>query len=493
MSGVPVSAVVSEERLLINGRLVAAASGEVYDNINPATEEVIGVAANAGQADMDAAIAAARQAFDATGWSTDLALRTRCLRQLQEGLMKHAEELRATIVAEVGCPVALTHIAQLDTPVEGIGWYTDLAERYAWETDLGIAEPAGMKSHRTLRREPIGVVGAITPWNFPMQINLAKLAPALAAGCTAVLKAAPDTPWTATLLGRIAAEETELPPGVLNVITSAGHEVGQQLAEDARVDMISFTGSTATGRKIVNASTGNLKKVFLELGGKSAHLVLDDADLATAAFGAAMQIMTHAGQGCAITTRFVLPRAKYDEGVDILVDMLKGIAYGDPTNPAHLMGPLVRESQRQRVLGYIRIGVDEGASIALGGGVPAHLPVGYYVEPTVLVNVDNASTVAQEEIFGPVLAVIAHDGDDDAIRIANDSSYGLSGAVTSADPDRAMAVARRIRTGTLMVNGGLYYSTDVPFGGYKTSGVGRESGVLGFEEYLEAKSIAVGV
>jgi aldehyde dehydrogenase (NAD+) len=487
------SAVVSDERLLIDGRLVPAQSGEVYNNVNPATEQVIGVAPDAGAPDMDAAIAAARRAFDTTDWSTDLALRVRCLRQLQAGLTKHADEIKAAIVAEVGCPVALTDGPQFGSPVEGIGWYADLAEGYQWETDLGEASPYGIRSRRTLRREPIGVVGAITPWNFPMQINLAKLAPALVAGCTAVLKAAPDTPWTATLLGRIAAEETEIPAGVLNVITAAGHEVGQQLAEDERVDMISFTGSTATGRRIVHAGAANLKKVFLELGGKSAFLVLDDADLGSAIFGAVMQIMTHAGQGCAITTRLVLPRERYDEGVDQLVEMMGGIAYGDPTNPAHLMGPLIRESQRQRVLGYIRTGVEEGAKVALGGGIPAHLPVGYYVEPTVLVDVDNSSTVAQEEIFGPVLAVIAHDGDDDAVRIANDSTYGLSGAVASADNDRAMAVARRIRTGTLMVNGGLYYSTDVPFGGYKTSGVGRESGLLGFEEYLEAKSIALGI
>jgi aldehyde dehydrogenase (NAD+) len=487
------SAVVSEERLLIDGRLVAAADGRVYDNVNPATEEVLGVTADAGHADMDAAIAAARAAFDTSGWADDVAFRVRCLRQLQEGLVKHADELRATIVAEVGSPVALTHIAQLDVPVAGIEWFANLAESYEWERSLGDAEPAGIPTRRILRREPIGVVGAITPWNFPMQINLAKVAPALAAGCTAVLKAAPDTPWTATLLGRIAAEETELPPGVLNVITSSANEVGQQLVEDPRVDMVSFTGSTATGRTIMAAAAPNLTKVFLELGGKSAFVVLDDADLGTAVFGAAMQIMTHAGQGCAITTRLLLPRARYDEGVDALVEMLSGIPYGDPTDPAHLMGPLIREGQRQRVLSYIRKGVDEGAKIALGGGVPAHLPVGYYVEPTVLTNVDNRATVAQEEIFGPVLAVIPHDGDDDAIRIANDSAYGLSGAVVSADEERALSVARRIRTGTLMVNGGLYYSADVPFGGYKASGIGRESGELGFEEYLEAKALALGI
>jgi aldehyde dehydrogenase (NAD+) len=482
----------SESRMLIGGQLVAARSGAVYDNVNPATEAVIGVTADGGPVDMDAAIAAAREAFDATSWSTDVALRVRCLRQLREGLDKHLEELRGAIIAEVGCPVALTGLAQLDAPVAGISWYADLAESYEWETDLGDASPFGLLSHRTLRREPIGVVGAITPWNFPMQINLAKIAPALAAGCTAILKPAPDTPWTATLLGRIAAEETEIPPGVLNIVTSAGNEVGQQLSEDPRVDMISFTGSTATGRKIVHSGAESLKKVFLELGGKSAHLVLEDADMGAAVFNAAMQIMSHAGQGCAITTRLLLPRSRYDEGVDALVEIIGSLPYGDPTDPSHMMGPLIRESQRQRVLGYIRTGVDEGAKIATGGGVPAHLPTGYYVEPTVLVNVENSATVAQEEIFGPVLAVIAHDGDDDAVRLANDSAYGLSGAVTSADPERAGAVARRIRTGTISVNGGMYYGVDVPFGGYKASGVGRESGRLGFEEYLEAKSMAFG-
>ncbi len=487
------SELMHERRMLIDGQLVEAQGSAVYDNVNPATERVIGVAADGSTDDMDSAIAAARRAFDATQWSTDLALRVRCLHQLHEAMVKHSDELRHTVVAEVGCPISLTRMAQLDTPVEGIAWVANLAERYDWEQDLGHAEPFGIATSRTLRREPFGVVGAITPWNFPMQINLAKVVPALAAGCTVVLKPAPDTPWTATLLGRIVAEETEIPPGVLNVVTSSRHEVGQQLAEDGRVDMVSFTGSTATGRKVVTASAGNLKKVFLELGGKSAHVVLDDADMGSAVFAAAMQIMTHAGQGCAITTRLVLPRARYDDGVDALVEVMRALPYGDPTDPAPLMGPLIREGQRRRVLGYIRRAVDEGARIALGGGIPDHLPVGYYVEPTVLVDVDNRSTVAQEEVFGPVLAVIPHEGDDDAVRIANESTYGLSGAVTSADTERAMAVARRIRTGTLSVNGGMYYGPDVPFGGYKTSGVGRESGVLGFEEYLEAKSIALGV
>ena len=481
-----------DERLLIDGRLTAATGGATFDNVNPATEEVIGVAADGTPADMDAAIGAARRAFDETTWSTDIDFRVRCLRQLQEAFVRHAEEIRPTTVAEVGCPVSLTTGPQLDTPVEGIGWVTDLLEGYEWEQDLGIASPYGMRSHRFVRREAIGVVGAITPWNFPHQINLAKVVPALAAGNTVVLKPAPDTPWCASILGRLAAEETDIPAGVLNVVTSSDHLVGAQLSEDPRVDLVSFTGSTATGRKVMVAGAATIKRVFLELGGKSAFIVLDDANLAAAAAGVAFQITSHAGQGCAITSRFVVPRALEAQAIEAVVEMIASFPYGDPTDPGNLMGPLVREGQRQRVLGYIEKGRAEGASVALGGGVPAHLPKGYYVEPTVLTGVGRKDTVAQEEIFGPVLAVIAHDGDDDAVAIANDSVYGLSGAVISGDIDRARGVAKRVRTGTIGVNGGLFYSPDVPFGGYRQSGIGREMGVAGFEEYLETKAIAEG-
>jgi aldehyde dehydrogenase (NAD+) len=481
-----------EERLLVDGTLRDAAGGATYDNVNPATEQAIGVAADGSHEDMDAAIAAARRAFDETSWSGDVEHRVRCLRQLHAALDAHREELRATCVAEVGSPVALTYSAQLDAPIDGVAWVADLGARYQWTSDLGEAEPFGVRSHRYVHREPVGVVGAITPWNFPMQINLAKVAPALAAGNTVVLKPAPDTPWCAALLGRLVTEETDIPPGVVNVVTSSRHEIGQQLAEDARVDLVSFTGSTATGRKVMAAATGNLKKVFLELGGKSAAVVLDDADIAHAAASTGMQVMTHSGQGCAITSRLVLPRDRYDEGVEAVVEAMSSMRYGDPTDPSNLMGPLVSERQRARVLGYITTGVDDGAKLALGGGVPAHLPVGYYVEPTVLTGVDPGATVAQEEIFGPVLVVLAHDGDDDAVAVANNSVYGLSGAVFSGSVDRARSVARRIRSGTVAVNGGIYYGADVPFGGYKQSGIGREMGVAGFEEYLETKTVAEG-
>lgn len=479
-----------DQRMLIDGRLVAADGGGTFPNLNPATEEVLGTTPDGTAADMDAAIGAARRAFDETSWSTDPAFRVRCLRQLQEALVKHSEELRSIIVAEAGAPVALTQGAQLDSPVQGLSWVADLAEDYSWVTDLGIAEPYGIRTHRYLQREPIGVVGAITPWNFPMQINLAKVGPALAAGNTVVVKPAPDTPWTATMLGRLAAEETDLPPGVLNVVTSSRHEIGQRLAEDERVDMISFTGSTEVGRKVMVAGAANITKVFLELGGKSALLALDDASMRAVVGNAAFQITTHAGQGCAILTRLVLPRERYDEGLDLLVETLRDWPYGDPTDPGTLMGPLISERQRRRVLGHIERGVAEGARIALGGGVPEHLPTGHYVEPTVLADVDPGSAVAQEEIFGPVIAVMAHDGDDDAVRIANNSRYGLSGMVISRSAERARAVANRVRTGTISVNGGLFYGPDVPFGGYRQSGIGRESGVAGFEEYLEIKSIA---
>jgi aldehyde dehydrogenase (NAD+) len=480
----------TEERMFIDGQLRPAESGQTFENVNPATEEVIGEAADGSERDMDGAISSARRAFDQTRWSTDLAFRVRCLRQLSEALGKFADQLRPTIVAEVGCPVLLTGGAQLDSPVASVSWVAQLAEGFEWESDLGQASPFGSRSHRYVRREPIGVVAAITPWNYPVQINLAKIVPALAAGNTVVLKPAPDTPWSASLLGRIVADHTDIPAGVFNVVTSSRHEVGAQLSSDPRVDMVSFTGSTATGRKIMAAAAPTVKKVFLELGGKSASIVLDDADMAAAAAAVAFQITSHSGQGCAITSRWVVPATRRDEALATLVETIEQIPYGDPTDPSNLMGPLVNETQRQRVLGYIEKGRQEGADVLLGGGIPPHLPRGYYVEPTVLAGIDRHSTVAQEEIFGPVLVVLTHDGDDDAVRIANDSIYGLSGAVISASNERARQVAHRLRTGTVGINGGVYYGADVPFGGYKQSGTGREMGRAGFEEYLEMKSIA---
>jgi aldehyde dehydrogenase (NAD+) len=347
-----------------------------------------------------------------------------------------------------------------------------------------------MRSTRWIRREPTGVVGAISPWNVPHQINLAKVGPALAAGCTVVLKPAPDTPWCATVLGRLVAEETDIPAGVLNVVTGADPRLGAPLARDARVDQVSFTGSTETGRTIMRNAADTVKRVFLELGGKSAFVVLDDADFGAACGTAAFMVCTHAGQGCAITTRLVVPRRRLDEAGEITAATMAALPAADPTDPGTTCGPLISARQRERVESYIRLGLEEGGTIVTGGGRPADQPRGFFVEPTLFTGLDNSSRLAQEEIFGPVLLVIPHDGDDDAVRIANDSIYGLSGSVWSGDRERAIGVANRIRSGTMSVNGGIWFSPDVPFGGYRQSGVGREMGVAGLEEYLETKSIA---
>jgi aldehyde dehydrogenase (NAD+) len=480
--------------LLVDGELVPAASGATFETCNPATEEVLGVAADAGPVDLDRAIGAARRAFDETGWSTDPALRARCLRQLRDAMQANADELRALTIAEVGAPRFLTTGAQLDAPVADLGWMADLAESYdGWKVDLGEASPMGMRSHRWALREAAGVVGAITPWNFPHQINLAKVGPALAAGCTVVLKPAPDTPWAATAMARLAATETDLPPGVLNVVTSTDHALGAQLGADPRVDLVSFTGSTATGRKVMASAAETLKRVFLELGGKSAFIVLDDADIGAACAMAAFTAATHAGQGCAITTRLLVPRARYDEAVDAAASTMAALAAGDPNDSGTICGPLISARQRDRVEEYLRLAVAEGGSFAAGGGRSPRFERGFFIDPTLVVGLDNSARVAREEIFGPVLVAIAHDGDDDAVRIANDSPYGLSGAVHSGDVERAWAVAAKVRTGTMSINGGVWYGGDVPFGGYKQSGIGREMGVAGFEEYLETKSIAEGI
>ena len=477
--------------LFIDGELVAGGAGR-YPTVNPATEEVLGTAADATTEDMSRALDAARRAFDTTAWSSDAALRVRCIRQLQQAMREHIEELREITMAEVGAPRMLTAMAQLEGPVSDLSFPADTAESYSWRTDLGVASPMGIATQRTVVREPVGVVAAITPWNFPHQINLAKIGPALAAGNTLVLKPAPDTPWCAAVLGELA-ERTDLPPGVLNIVTSNDHAVGAMLSSDPRVDMVSFTGSTATGRAVMAASAATIKKVFLELGGKSAFLVLDDADLAGACSMAGFTASMHAGQGCAITTRLVVPRARYDEAVQAAAATMSGIRPGDPNDPGTICGPVISARQRDRVQSYLDLAVAEGGTFACGGGRPADRERGFFIEPTVIAGLTNESRVAREEIFGPVLTVIAHDGDDDAVRIANDSPYGLSGSVFSADPERAAAVADRLRVGTVNVNGGVWYSADVPFGGYKQSGIGREMGVAGFEEYLELKVIATAV
>jgi aldehyde dehydrogenase (NAD+) len=475
---------------LIDGRLIGASNGATFENVNPATEEVLGTTVDGTKEDMERAIAAARRAFDETGWSRDHAFRAKCVGQLYDALAADKEQLRAIVVAEAGACVTLTGFMHVDEPIEMMKYWAAKAASYEYERAMSDITFLGAPQRRLLRREPAGVVGAITPWNVPLYLNIAKLGPALAAGCSVVLKPAPDTPWSATHLAKLAAERTDIPPGVLNIVASSDHLLGEMLSTDPRVDVVTFTGSTATGRRVMERASATVKKVFLELGGKSANVVLDDAKLAAVLPGAAMTCV-HGGQGCAITTRLLLPRSRYAEGMELVKAAFENWKYGDPTNPAHLQGPQISKKQQERVLAYIERGKREGAKCIVGGGVPKHLARGYYVEPTLFVDVDPKMTIAQEEIFGPVLAVIPFDDDADAVRIANDSIYGLSGAVHSASEERALAVARGIRTGTLSVNGGGWFHPDTPFGGYRQSGLGRENGELGFEEYLETKVIAL--
>lgn len=478
----------ADRRLLIDGRLVNAQ--QTFPSVNPATGDVIGHAPDAGTDEAQAAIAAARRAFDTTDWSTNVELRIRCLDQLHQALVDHAEELRALTIAEVGATRALTHGPQLDEPINIVRYYADLLRIYPMSEDLGQIESRGMQHHRWVEKEAAGVVGAIIAYNYPNQLALAKLPPALAAGCTVVLKAAPDTPLITLALGELIANHTDFPPGVVNVLSSSDPAVGAALTTSPDVDAITFTGSTATGRKIMAAASETVKRVFLELGGKSAVIMLDDADFAMASMFAAFSMVTHAGQGCALTSRLLVPKTHHDQIVELIAQHFANVRHGDPADPKTYMGPLINERQREKVDGMVQRAVAAGATLVTGG---QRLDPGYFYAPTLLTNVDPDSEIAQEEIFGPVLAVISFDDDDDAVRIANNSIYGLAGAVFSADQDRALAVARRIRTGSFSINGGNYFAADSPFGGFKQSGVGREMGVAGLEEFLERKTFAVPV
>jgi aldehyde dehydrogenase (NAD+) len=490
MSGQP--DVQFEKRMLIAGELVDGEAG-TFTNINPATEEVLGEVADGSRADMRRAIDAARRAFDETDWSTNRELRKRCLEQFQEALEAEKEALREELILEAGCPRAITYGPQLDAPLsDALRFPIKLIDEYPWETDLGDAfvSLTGQNTSRVVWREPVGVVGAIVPWNFPFEVSIHKLAQALATGNTVVLKPAPNTPFNATRMGRMLAESTDIPAGVVNVVTASDHFVGEELTLSPKVDLISFTGSTVVGKRIMEKGAATMKRLFLELGGKSATIVLEDADLGMAcAIGIAPCM--HAGQGCANPTRLLLPRSRYHEGVAMLKAMYENISPGDPQDPATLCGPVISDKQRQRILGFIRKGIDEGAACLVGGTEPpAGLDKGFFIRPTLFVDVDNKMTIAREEIFGPVLAVIPFDDEDDAVHIANDSMYGLAGNVMSGSVEHSIAVARRIRAGFIGLNGTAPYGADTPFGGYKASGVGRQNGVAGFDQYTEIKSVS---
>jgi aldehyde dehydrogenase (NAD+) len=475
--------------LLINGRLVQARSGQTFANVDPYRETEIGQTPDAGIEDVEAAVVAAQRAFEETSWSKDRAFRARCIGQLGEAMQRHLEELRDILVAEAGCPVFMTKAVQLEVPINGLTDWIELAETYAFERNLAPHPTMVPPNERLLIREPWGVVALITPYNYPIQQLCDKVGPALAAGNTVVLKPSPLTPWSANFVGKLVAEETDIPPGVFNVITTSDAAVSEALVAHPAVEMIHFTGSTAVGRRIMATAAERIKKVALELGGKSASIALEDADVEAVVRFNVARTTRHSGQACTNLTRLLLPRSKYELGLEIAAEVGPQIKWGDPRDPLTHMGPQISRMNQQRVLSYIDKALGEGGRLVTGGGVPEGAETGYFVEATVVADVHPDATIAQEEIFGPVLAVIPYDTEEEAVAIANNSIYGLSGAVWSASDERALAVAKRVRTGTMDINGATWFAPDSPFGGMKQSGIGREWGVAGFEEYLDTRVI----
>ncbi len=476
------------DRLFIGGDWVAPEGAGTIEVVSPATEEVVARVPDGTEADVDKAVAAARRAFDKGPWPRMTpAERAEILAKVAAQVTSEMDDIAEIITREMGSPITFSGMGQVLAPTMIFNYYADLAKTYAFdEVRTGVLNPQSL-----VTKEPVGVVGAIAPWNVPLFIAAAKLAPSLAAGCTVVYKPAPETPLDALRLAEIFAE-AGLPRGVLSVIP-AGRVVGEHLVTHPGVDKISFTGSAVGGKRIGGLCGERLKRCTLELGGKSAAIILDDADLATTIPTLLPNSIMNNGQACIAQTRILAPRARYAEVVDAVVAGVAAMQVGDPLDPATEVGPVVAERQRSRIEGYLASGREEGATVALGGGRPtgSEFAKGWYVEPTVFSDVDNKMKIAQEEIFGPVLVVIPHDGDENAVDIANDSSYGLCGSVWTADNDRGLGVARQVRTGTYMLNAPVPIDFATPFGGFKESGVGREFGPEGLESFLEMKSIAL--
>ena len=450
----------------------------MLDVINSTTEAVLGRVPEGTAEDINRAVAAARAAFDS--WSaTTPAERAGFLQKIAAGLAARQSEIAAIIASEVGMPLPLATMIQAGMPAMEMGFYATMLADYSFEEQIG---------NSLVVKEPVGVIGCITPWNYPLHQVVAKVAPALAAGCTVVLKPSEVAPLTAFILAEIA-DDAGLPAGVFNVVTGLGPVVGEALASHPDVDMISFTGSTRAGKRVSELAAQTVKRVALELGGKSANIILDDADLEKAVRGGVSNCYLNSGQTCSAHTRMLVPKQRHDEAVNIAKEAAETFTLGDPREGNAKLGPLVSEIQRDRVRDYIKKGIDEGATLVTGGAeAPEGLDKGYFVRPTVFANVRNDMTIAREEIFGPVLSIIPYEDEDDAVRIANDTVYGLAGGVWSSNVDRAKRVARRLRAGQVDINGGKF-NAFAPFGGYKQSGNGREMGKYGLEEFLETKSM----
>jgi aldehyde dehydrogenase (NAD+) len=465
------------EHVYIGGTWRRPAGDGLLEMRNSTTEEIAALAACGGLADLDAAVDAAGRAF--ASWSaTPPKERAAHLGALARKLAPRLPGLAADIAAQVGMPLGSANFYQAAAAYAIVNGYVDLLGRFEFDTQV---------DHSVVAREPVGVVGCITPWNYPLVQTAFKVAPALAAGCTVVLKPTEVAPLAALVFAE-AVDEAGLPPGVFNLVTGRA-DVGQALVAHPEVDMISFTGSTATGRQVAAAAAGTVKKVALELGGKSANVILDDADLERAVTAGVQNCFLNSGQTCFSWSRMLVPRSRYDDAVKIARSLAEEFVLGDPLEPGTTLGPLVSAAQRDRVRRFIALGETDGARLVTGGVEPPEgLDHGWFVRPTVFADVDNRSRLAQEEIFGPVLAIISHTGDDEAVALANDSIYGLHGAVWSADQARAISVARRLRTGAVDVNGAAV-NIRAPFGGYKQSGYGREWGAYGLEEFLLHKAI----
>ena len=470
------------ENHYIGGEWVAPADGNLVDLHSPATGELVGHAPNGTAADMDRAVAAARRAFDEGPWPRlPVAERLAYLKRASELISERSEELAQLITAEMGSPITFSRNAQGPIAQHILNYYIALGAEFPFEqTREGRSLPA------LVLHDAVGVVAAIAPWNFPQALLTMKIAPALVAGCTVVAKPSPETALDGLVLAEIFAE-AGLPAGVLNVVP-AGREAGAHLIGDPGVDRVAFTGSTEAGRQVAEICGRDLRRCTLELGGKSAALILDDADVERTMEGLRDLSMRNSGQTCTNQTRILVPRSRQDEFTEALCDMVSSLRVGDPTDPATEVGPMVSQRQRERVESYIAIGQSEGAKVAVGGGRPSGLDAGFFVEPTVFVNVDNQMRIAREEIFGPVVGVIPYDGDADGIAIANDSPYGLAAGVWGSDESRALAAARQIRAGMILVNG-AGGSFDAPFGGFRHSGIGRECGPEGLLGFLEPKQL----
>jgi aldehyde dehydrogenase (NAD+) len=472
------------QRLFIGGEWVEPAGTGTIDVISPHSEELVGRVPEGTAADIDRAVAAARDAFDNGEWPRlSPEERIAAVQKFSEAYAAHIPDMAAVITEEMGSPISFSNLAQSPAPWMMLNTFLQIAGEYPWEE----RRQGVLGSDVVVRREPVGVVGAIVPWNVPQFVTMSKLAPALIAGCTIVIKPSPETPLDAFLMADIL-DEAGIPKGVVSVIP-AGREVGEHLVRHPGVDKIAFTGSTAAGRRIASICGEQLKRVSLELGGKSAAIILDDADLAATIQGLKFASLMNNGQACVAQTRILASRERHDEVVDALSEMVGAMTVGDPQDEATEVGPLVAERQQERVEKYIALGQEEGAKVVVGGsGRPSGFDKGWYVKPTVFSSVDNSMRIAREEIFGPVLAVIPYDDTEDAVRIANDSEYGLAGSVWTGDIDRGLDIARRVRAGTYGVN---QYTMDfiAPFGGYKGSGLGREFGVEGLSHYVELKSI----